>query len=98
VGDDDQSIYMFRGADVSLILQFEKDFPSARVVKLEQNYRSTKRILEAAHGVVSQNRGRKEKKLWTENDEGGPITHRETENEILEAEFVAQKVWESVRA
>lgn len=98
VGDDDQSVYAFRGADVSLILQFEKDFPQARVVKLEQNYRSTKNILEAAYGVVSQNRGRKEKKLWTENEQGGPIVHREAENEILEAEFVVQKLWEGVRS
>src|SRR5205085_3942880 len=72
VGDDDQSIYMFRGADVGLILQFEKDYPEALVLKLEQNYRSTQTILEAAYGVVRHNRGRKDKKLWTENAYGIP--------------------------
>ncbi len=98
VGDDDQSIYQFRGADVGLILQFEHDYPQAHVVKLEQNYRSTKTILEAAHGVVSSNRSRKEKKLWTENEEGVPIVRKEAENEQEEAVFVVQKVWEAVRS
>ena len=73
VGDDDQSIYRWRGADVGIILQFERDYPDAAVYKLEQNYRSTKKILEAAHHVVKRNVGRAEKKLWTENDEGADI-------------------------
>ena len=98
VGDDDQSIYAFRGADVSLILQFERDYPDARVIKLEQNYRSTKTILDAAHGVVSWNVGRKEKKLWTENEPGPPIVRREAENEQEEAVFVVRRIWEAVRS
>ena len=98
VGDDDQSIYAFRGADVSLILQFERDYPEAKVIKLEQNYRSTKTILEAAHGVVSGNVGRKPKKLWTENVEGTPIARREAENEQEEAVYVVRRIWEAVRA
>jgi len=98
VGDDDQSIYMFRGADVSLILQFERDYPDARVVKLEQNYRSTGTILDAAHAVVSRNRGRKEKRLWTENPRGCPLVVKEADNEQDEAEFVVRTIWEAVRA
>ncbi len=98
VGDDDQSIYAFRGADVSLILQFERDYPDAKVVKLEQNYRSTKTILDAAHGVVSRNVGRKDKKLWTEKEPGPPIVRREAENEQEEAVFVVRKIWEAVRS
>ena len=98
VGDDDQSIYAFRGADVSLILQFERDYPDAKVVKLEQNYRSTRTILDAAHGVVSRNVGRKEKKLWTEKEPGPPIVRREAENEQEEAVFVVRKIWEAVRS
>jgi DNA helicase-2/ATP-dependent DNA helicase PcrA len=97
VGDDDQSIYQFRGADVGLILKFEHDYPDARVLKLEQNYRSTKTILEAAHGVVSKNRGRKEKKLWTENDHGVPLTQNEADNEQEEAVWIANKIREEVK-
>ena len=70
VGDDDQSIYKFRGANIYNILNFEKHFPDAAVIKLEQNYRSTQNILDAANGVISNNVGRKEKRLWTANDEG----------------------------
>ncbi len=85
VGDDDQSIYGWRGADLRNILEFEQDFPEARVVRLEQNYRSTKTILEAAGAVVSRNRGRKEKTLWTENEAGEALTLHEAEDERDEA-------------
>ncbi|MEP6756932.1 MAG: DNA helicase PcrA, partial [Chthonomonadales bacterium] len=94
VGDDDQSIYMFRGADVSLILQFEKDYPDAKIIKLEQNYRSTKNILAAAHSVVSQNVGRADKQLWTENEHGGKLVLREADNEQEEAVWVMQQIRE----
>ena len=75
VGDDDQSIYKFRGANIENILSFEKAFSGAKVIKLEQNYRSTQNILNAANGVIRNNRGRKDKTLWTANDEGesGPV-------------------------
>ena len=89
VGDDDQSIYSWRGADVNLILNFEKAFPDATVVKLEQNYRSTQIILDAAHEVVSANDHRVEKKLWTENDAGTLIGLWEASDELEEAEIVA---------
>ncbi len=96
VGDDDQSIYLFRGADVGLILQFEKDYPETKVIKLEQNYRSTKTILDAAYGVVSQNRTRADKRLWTDNDHGQPIIKKEAENEQEEAVFVVRRIAEEV--
>jgi len=89
VGDDDQSIYGFRGADVRNILDFEDDFPDAKVVKLEQNYRSTQTILDAANAVISNNRGRMGKALWTEVGTGDPIHVRELEDEHAEARFVA---------
>ena len=73
VGDDDQSIYKFRGANISNILDFEKAFPGAKVIKLEQNYRSTQNILDAANAVIRNNRGRKDKTLWTANGEGDLI-------------------------
>jgi DNA helicase-2/ATP-dependent DNA helicase PcrA len=92
VGDDDQSIYGFRGADVRNILDFEKDFPDAEVIKLEQNYRSTGRILEAAHAVVSRNSGRKSKKLWTEGPQGDKIKLRQLTDEHEEARFVAGEI------
>ncbi|MBI5309738.1 MAG: UvrD-helicase domain-containing protein [Actinobacteria bacterium] len=92
VGDDDQSIYGFRGADVRNILDFEKDFPDAGVVKLEQNYRSTERILAAAHAVVSRNAGRKGKKLWTESEGGEPIRIRQLSDEHEEGRFVAGEI------
>jgi DNA helicase-2/ATP-dependent DNA helicase PcrA len=98
VGDDDQSVYGWRGADVGLILQFEQDYPEAKVLKLEQNYRSTKTILAAAYGVVRNNRGRKDKKLWTENQEGIPLTRHDAENEQEEAVWLAQKIREEVIA
>jgi ATP-dependent DNA helicase UvrD/PcrA len=92
VGDDDQSIYSWRGADLRNILDFEQDNPDARVVKLEQNYRSTQTILDAAHAVVSRNAGRKEKKLWTDRGAGTQITLFDAYNEYEEAEFVARQV------
>ncbi|HTB21188.1 MAG TPA: UvrD-helicase domain-containing protein [bacterium] len=94
VGDDDQSIYKFRGADIRNILDFEKDFPDATVVKLEQNYRSTQRILEAAWAVVKRNEGRKDKKLWTQNALGEPITFYQAPDEVEEGRYIAgQIVW-----
>jgi DNA helicase-2/ATP-dependent DNA helicase PcrA len=92
VGDDDQSIYRWRGAEVGNILNFEKDFPEAKVITMEQNYRSTQNILEAANHVVRKNRYRKEKKLWTENPEGELLTFYVAEDETDEARFVAQKI------
>jgi DNA helicase-2/ATP-dependent DNA helicase PcrA len=96
VGDDDQSIYLFRGADVGLILKFGEDYPETKVIKLEQNYRSTKTILDAAYGVVSQNRTRADKRLWTDNDHGHPIVKKEAENEQEEAVFVVRTIQEEV--
>jgi DNA helicase II / ATP-dependent DNA helicase PcrA len=92
VGDDDQSIYSWRGADLRNILDFEADNPDAHVVKLEQNYRSTQTILDAAHSVVSRNAGRKDKKLWTDRGAGTQITLFDAYNEYEEAEFVARQV------
>lgn len=96
VGDDDQSIYRWRGADVGIILQFEKDYPNAGIYKLERNYRSTKKILEAAHAVVRRNVGRAEKKLWTENEEGVDIQVIDASNEIDEANLVARSIQDKV--
>lgn len=92
VGDADQSIYGWRGADISNILNFEKDYPEATVIKLEQNYRSTKNILAAANAVIKNNLNRKPKNLWTENCEGEKITTYLADNEIDEANFVALTV------
>ncbi len=92
VGDDDQSIYSWRGADLRNILDFEADYPDCKVVKLEQNYRSTQTILDAAHAVVSRNAGRKDKKLWTDRGTGAQITLFDAYNEYEEAEFVARQV------
>lgn len=92
VGDDDQSIYMFRGADVQNILDFERDYPEAKVLKLEQNYRSTQHILEAANSVVSNNTERKEKALWTENEEGNPLVYYVAENEHDESRYIAERI------
>jgi DNA helicase-2/ATP-dependent DNA helicase PcrA len=91
VGDDDQSIYSWRGADLRNILDFERDYPDATVVKLEQNYRSTQLILDAAHAVVSRNVGRKDKKLWTENPRGVLIERFEADSEDEEAEWIARQ-------
>jgi DNA helicase-2/ATP-dependent DNA helicase PcrA len=92
VGDDDQSIYGWRGANVQNILDFERDYPDATVVKLEQNYRSTQLILDAAHAVVSRNERRTDKKLWTRNQGGVPIQRFEAFNEEEEAEWIARQV------
>ena len=97
VGDDDQSIYRWRGADIRNILDFEKDFPGVRVVKLEQNYRSTQTILTAAGEVVAKNRGRKAKTLWTENPGGDKIIYRRLENEREEARFVCRETERHLR-
>ncbi len=92
VGDDSQSIYGFRGADVRNILDFQDDFPDARVVKLEQNYRSTQRILSAANAVIANNRGGIAKRLWSERGDGEPIHVRELEDEHSEARFVVGEI------
>ena len=97
VGDDDQSIYKFRGANIRNILDFEKVFPDAKVVKLEQNYRSTQNILNAANEVIANNRGRKEKALWTENEQGEPILFQQFQNGYEEAEYVSGEISKKVR-
>ena len=89
VGDDDQMIYGWRGANLRNILDFEKDFKNCRIIKLEQNYRSTKIILEAANHVISNNKGRKQKKLWTENTGGKPVNRYEAMDERDEAYYIA---------
>ena len=97
VGDDDQSIYKFRGANIYNILNFEQHFPDATVIRLEQNYRSTKRILEAANNVIRNNEGRKEKTLWTENDEGEKIRFKHFDSAYEEAEFIAMDIKSQLR-
>ncbi len=92
VGDDDQSVYRFRGANVRNILNFERDYPDATVVKLEQNYRSTGTILEAAGAVISKNARRKEKTLWTENERGIPIGYFCAQDEVHEAEVICENI------
>jgi DNA helicase-2/ATP-dependent DNA helicase PcrA len=92
VGDDDQSIYRWRGADITNILNFEKDFPGSKVVKMEQNYRSTKTILEAANRVVRYNSERTEKSLWTENPTGHPVVVYHAEDEHDEARYVVDQI------
>ena len=93
VGDDDQSIYKFRGATIENILSFEKQYRGAKVIRLEQNYRSTQSILNAANAVISHNQGRKGKKLWTKNDPGDKITVYEAMNESDEANYVAGRIF-----
>ena len=95
VGDDDQSIYKFRGANIENILNFEDAFPGARVIKLEQNYRSTQNILNAANGVIRHNRGRKDKTLWTANSEGTLVHFKQFENARDEADYVARQIRDS---
>ena len=97
VGDPDQSIYRWRGADLRNILDFERDFPDVKVVKLEQNYRSTQVILEAASAVISRNRNRKDKKLWTNQEGGARIIYYQAGDEIEEADFITRGVRETAR-
>ena len=97
VGDDDQSIYGWRGADIRNILDFEKDYPDAKVIKLEQNYRSTSTILDAANQVIAHNEGRKDKKLWTEHSEGEKIQLYCASDEHDEAAWIAGKIAEMKR-
>ena len=92
VGDPDQSMYAFRGADLRNILDFERDYPGVRTVKLEQNYRSTPTILQAASSLIAHNLARKPKSLWTENPDGPPIVLCRAEDERREAEFVAETI------
>lgn len=92
VGDDDQSIYKFRGANIRNILDFEKEYPDARIIKLEQNYRSTPDILEAANEVIHNNLGRKDKKLWTANAKGSPVSFCQYESDFEEASGVVNDI------
>ncbi len=98
VGDDDQSIYAWRGADIRNILEFEKDFEGCTVIRLEQNYRSTEKILDAANAVIHNNRGRKEKKLWTAEKGGAPIDVHEATDERDEAYYICSKISGGVRS
>ena len=97
VGDDDQSIYKFRGANIYNILNFEKHFPDATVIKLEQNYRSTQNILDAANGVIANNVGRKEKSLWTDNGTGDKIQFEQLDTANEEADYVTRDIMRRVR-
>jgi len=92
VGDDWQSIYSWRGANFQNILDFEKDYPDAAIIKLEQNYRSTKNILDAAHSIITKNEKRSHKELWTENDRGPAVAIEQVYNEIQEGEFIIREV------
>ncbi|MCM3602821.1 DNA helicase PcrA [Robertmurraya korlensis] len=98
VGDSDQSIYRWRGADIANILSFEKDYPRSEVILLEQNYRSTKRILFAANEVIKNNLNRRDKNLWTENPEGNKIFYYRADSEQSEAQFVAGKIKEAIQS
>ncbi len=98
VGDDDQSIYKFRGANIYNILNFEKVFHDAKVIKLEQNYRSTSNILNAANAVIANNKGRKDKKLWTENEEGDKLLFKQFDTGYDEADFVARDIKKKVES
>ena len=97
VGDDDQSIYKFRGANIYNILNFEKHFPDAKVIKLEQNYRSTQNILDAANAVIANNVGRKDKALWTDNGAGDKIDFEQLDTGYEEADYVARNIAAGVR-
>lgn len=98
VGDDDQSIYRFRGADIENIFSFEKDYPNAKVIRLEQNYRSTQNILDAANAVIANNQMRKGKNLWTDNGEGDLITHHVAQSDRDEAAFVVNNIIKGKRS
>ena len=98
VGDDDQCIYQWRGADIRNILDFESDFPEAKVIKLEQNYRSKGNILDAAYSVIRNNRGRKSKKLWTDRDSGEKLRYYRANNDHEEAAYVARQIGHMNRA
>ncbi len=98
VGDDDQSIYGWRGADITNILEFERHFPGATILRMEQNYRSTGRILEVANAIARHNRDRKEKSLWTENGTGEPVRLYLAEEEEEEARYVGRRIREALRA
>ncbi len=97
IGDSDQSIYSFRGANITNILNFEKDYPDAKTILLEQNYRSTQNILDAAHNIIVKNNKRKDKKLWTQRKGGEKISLRPMENERQEGEFIAQEILERLK-
>src|SRR5437764_7654399 len=92
VGDEDQSVYGFRGADIRNILEFNEDFPEATTIRLEQNYRSTQTILSVANAVISHNRGRMGKTLWTDIGEGDPVKIRELDDEHAEARFALGEI------
>ena len=98
VGDDDQSIYRFRGATIENILSFEKEYPGAKVIRLEQNYRSTQVILDAANAVIANNSGRKGKRLWTDRTDGKPIVSYRASDESDEARFIADQIQENLAA
>lgn len=98
IGDSDQSIYSFRGANITNILNFEKDYPDAKTILLEQNYRSTQTILDAAHNIIVKNAKRKDKKLWTQREGGEKISLRSMDNERHEGEFIAQEILERLKA
>jgi DNA helicase-2/ATP-dependent DNA helicase PcrA len=98
IGDSDQSIYSFRGANISNILNFEKDYPEAKIILLEQNYRSTKPILDAAHHIIVKNNKRKDKKLWTQREGGEKIKLIGLENERQEGEFIAREILDRLKS
>ena len=98
VGDDDQSIYKFRGANIYNILNFEKEYPGAKVIRLEQNYRSTQNILDAAYGVIHNNQGRKEKRLWTDQEGGAKVRYRAFDTAREEAEAILRDIEKAVEA
>ena len=93
VGDPDQGIYSWRGADINNILRFEKDYPEAKLIKLEQNYRSTSRILEVANHIIKNNENRREKRLWTAEKSGTAPVHFFGEDEHKEADYIARKIF-----
>src|SRR5699024_11360016 len=92
LGDSDQSIYAFRGADIRNITDFEQDYPTAHTILLEQNYRSTQNILSAANAVIERNKGRRPKKLWTASGDGAKITGYVAESEHADARYIAQAI------